>query len=192
MSKIIKTLKTQNSFLHFVSGDKYHNIYYRGDIDIVNIMNLTRIIQEQNNKYAGTNHKKISKNPIKLHITSNGGDCEAGLMAYDLIKQSRFPVYTFCEGYSCSAATFLFLAGQKRFMLPHSKLLIHQLSYGCHGTHTNMTDQMYNNNLIMADMKKMYLRETKLDEKSLDDLLRKDIYLTAKECLKYGFVHKIM
>ncbi len=192
MSKIIKNLKPKNNFSHFVSGDQYHNIYYRGDIDIVNIMNLTRIIQEQNNKYEKMNYEKILKNPIKLHITSNGGDCEAGLMAYDLIKQSRFPIHTFCEGYSCSAATFLFLAGQKRFMLPLSKLLIHQLSHSCHGTYTNMTDQLYNNNLIMVDMKKIYLRETKLDEKSLDDLLRRDIFLTAKECLKYGFTHKIM
>jgi ATP-dependent Clp protease protease subunit len=192
MSKITKFLKPKNSFSFFVSGDKYHNIYYRGDIDLVNVMTLTRIIQEQNEKYAKTKYEKISKNPIKLHITSYGGDCEAGLMAYDLIKQSRFPIHTFCEGYSCSSATFLFLAGKKRFMLPHSKLLIHQLSYGCHGTYTNMTDQMYNNNLIMTDMKKIYLRETKLDEKTLDDLLRKDIYLTAEECLKYGFVHKII
>jgi ATP-dependent Clp protease protease subunit len=192
MSRIIKTLKPKNSFSHFVSGDKYHNIFFRGDIDLINIMTLTRLIQDQNNKYAKVSSEKLSKNPIKLHITSYGGDCEAGFMAYDLIKQSKFPVHTFCEGYSCSAASFLFLAGQKRFMLPHSKLLIHQLSHGYHGTYTNMTDQIYNNSLIMKDMKSLYLRETKLNKKTIDDLLRKDIYLTAEECLKYGFAHKIM
>jgi ATP-dependent Clp protease protease subunit len=192
MKKVSQILKPKHNYSFCVSADKYHNIYYKGDIELYNIMNLTRTIQEQNNKYKNLSKNTFAKNPINLHITSYGGDCEAGLLAYDIIKQSKFPIYTFCEGYVCSSATFLFLAGKKRFIYPHSKILIHQLSSSCHGTHNNMSDQIYNNNLLMNDMKNLYLEETKIDKKKLEDLLRKDIYLTAEESLKYGFVDKVL
>ncbi len=175
-----------------VSIDNYFNIYYRGDINTKNIMILTRIIQEQNNKYSDKSLNTLSKYPIKLHISSYGGNCEMGLLAYDIIKKSRFPIHTYCEGYVCSAGTFLYLAGNRRFIYPNSKILIHQLSSWCNGTFMNMEDQMYNNKLIMDDIKKLYLNETKLSENKLDDLLRKDIYLTSKECLDMGFAHQIL
>ena len=50
---------------------------------------------------------------------------------------------------------------------------------------------MENNNKLMAAIKNIYLSKTKIPEKILKDILKRDIYFDSKECLKYGLVDKI-
>jgi len=168
----------------FIKNVDYYNnnIYFRCDVTQKSIMQLTRII---------TLFKTNTKN-INIHITSNGGDLEYGMMCYDLLKLSKIPIHTFCEGYVCSSGTLIFLAGQKRFMTNYSKILIHQLTSEIDGTHENIKDHLYNNNLVMNDLKQLYLMETNIDKNTLNNLLKKNIFLTSQECLKYGFINKIL
>jgi ATP-dependent protease ClpP protease subunit len=191
MKKYSNLLRLDSKFKDKISVDKFHNIYFRSSITKKNMMILTRIIQEKNNKYKNLSNQECAKHPINLHITSDGGDTDTGLYAYDILKKSRFPINTFCDGYVCSAGTFLYLAGSKRYITPNSKILIHQLSSSCRGTFNNMEDQMHGHALTMHDMKKLYLHETDLKKKDLDKLLANDISLTAKECLKFGISHYI-
>jgi ATP-dependent Clp endopeptidase proteolytic subunit ClpP len=190
-----KSFTFYKSFLYPVSYDKYHNIFYSGSVDKKYIQILTRIIQEQNNKFLHVNENKLQLDPIKIHINSNGGDLEAGLMAYDIIKYSRIPIHTYAIGNVDSAGTLIFLAGKKRFITPHSKLLIHQLSqHECGGKHHEIEDVCYNNRLYMKDMKNIYLSEARnnISERRLDNLLKRDIYLTADQCLELGFAHELL
>jgi ATP-dependent Clp protease, protease subunit len=187
MQKISQNLIKKRNFSHCVSCDKYHNIFYSGDITMKNVQSLIRIVQTQNEKYKNIDKIELLENPIKLHITSYGGDLEAGLLAYDLLKMSRFPIYTYANGYAMSAATLPFLVGTQRYMTPNSKILIHQLRSGTSGTYKEIQDSHYNNSLYMNDIRKIYLKETKLTKKKLEELLDKDIYLTASECKRLGF-----
>ena len=67
---------------------------------------------------------------ITLYINSLGGDVISGLAVYDFIKLMKSPVRTVCTGTAASMGAILFLAGEKRVMLPHTRLLIHDPSYG--------------------------------------------------------------
>jgi ATP-dependent Clp protease protease subunit len=162
------------------------NIYFRGGVTLENGMQLTRIIENMNQKYK-TNH------PINIHITSNGGDANIGLLCYDKLRLSKIPIHTYCEGAVISAGTMIFMAGQQRFITKHSKLLIHQLS--CKNddsqNHEQMRDNIYNIDMTAQDYKKIYLKETTINEKKLNMLLTKDIFLSADECIEYGFAHKL-
>jgi ATP-dependent Clp protease protease subunit len=192
MNKINKSLIINRNFSKCLNFDDHHNIFYRGDITMKNISILSQVLQYQNDRHSNIDEKEFLNNPIKLHITSYGGDMEAGLLAYDILKLSKFPIHTYIYGYAASSATFLFLAGNYRFMTKHSKLLIHQTSYDSSGKHSEIKDAHYNAELLMKDAVNIYLKDTKINKEKLDYLLNKDVYLTSKECLKYGFVHKIL
>lgn len=68
--------------------------------------------------------------PINLYINSPGGDVVSGLALFDYIKLMRAPVNTVCIGTAASMGAILFLAGKKREMYPHTRIMIHDPAYG--------------------------------------------------------------
>ena len=67
---------------------------------------------------------------VTLYINSPGGEVSSGLAVYDYMQLMKSPVRTVCIGTAASMAAILFLAGQKREMLPHTSLMIHDPAYG--------------------------------------------------------------
>lgn len=67
---------------------------------------------------------------ITVYISSLGGDVKFGLAAYDVMKLIRAPIRTVCTGLSASMGAILFLAGDRREMLPHSEIMLHDPSPG--------------------------------------------------------------
>lgn len=66
---------------------------------------------------------------ITLYINSPGGEVISGLAVYDYISIMKAPVRTVCIGSAASMGAILFLAGRKREMLPHTRIMIHDPSY---------------------------------------------------------------
>lgn len=67
---------------------------------------------------------------ITFYINSPGGEVVSGLAVYDYIQIMKAPVRTVCIGTAASMGAILFLAGDKREMLPHTRLMIHDPAYG--------------------------------------------------------------
>ena len=74
--------------------------------------------------------KSAPGEPITLMINSPGGDVASGLAVYDLMMSLKSPLRTVCFGYAASMGSILFLGGSERIMQPHSKILIHDPSFG--------------------------------------------------------------
>lgn len=129
---------------------------------------------------------------INLHINSYGGTVSDSFNLHDYIKGSPIPIYTYIEGIVASAATIVSVAGKKRFMTPNSMLMIHQLSSWFGGKYEEFNDEKSNLDLIMKMIKNIYTTNTNLKIKKLNQLLKRDIYLGADQCLEYGFVDEIM
>jgi len=72
---------------------------------------------------------------VQLYVNSPGGVVTAGLAIYDTMQYVRCPVSTLCLGQAASMAAVLLCAGKKgqRYALPHSRILIHQVSGGFEG-----------------------------------------------------------
>lgn len=66
-----------------------------------------------------------SSAPITLHINSGGGVLKDALAVYDVMRSLTCPIKTVCMGMAASSATLLFVSGQERKMLPHSRLFVH-------------------------------------------------------------------
>ena len=66
--------------------------------------------------------------PINLFICSEGGEVDSGMAIYDLLQWLPAPIYTIGMGNCASIAAILLMSGQKRFILPHCWVMLHQCS----------------------------------------------------------------
>ena len=79
---------------------------------------------------------------INIYINSVGGEIMAGMLIYDIIQAAKCPLNIYCTGYAYSMAAILLASGTKgrRFILPHSEVMIHEplISDGVGGSATNI------------------------------------------------------
>ena len=129
---------------------------------------------------------------IKVFINSGGGSIVSGIASMDTILRCKVPVETYVDGFSASAATFLTVVGEKRYMSRNSYMLIHQLSSNFWGTYANFDDEKKNLDLMMKTIKDIYKKYTKLPMKELDQMLKHDLMWDAKTCLSYGLIDEVI
>jgi ATP-dependent Clp endopeptidase proteolytic subunit ClpP len=173
-----------------------NQMYYYADIDREKTLVLTKNLKQLEDELITRRQVwSLSEIPtLHLHIQSYGGFAHAGFAAYDHIRNLNIPIYTYVNGVAASAATLLILAGKKRFIQKNSFMLIHQVRTDYWGTftHEQMKDQMKNDEKLMESLKKVYLKETKITEEKLEELLKHDLYFNAEQCLEYGLVDEII
>lgn len=128
---------------------------------------------------------------IRVHIMSDGGDIFSGMTLMNTLESSRVKVITIAQGSCCSAATFMLLGGSERKMGRNAYVLIHQISTEMWGNFQELKHELKSTDKFMKMLKKMYLEKTNIPEKMLKKLMKKDIYLNPRDCLKYGIVHAL-
>jgi len=129
---------------------------------------------------------------IKLRINSYGGSVFAGLAVLDTIRNLKSDVYTYVDGSAASAATIISVAGAKRFIGKNSMMLIHQLSHGSYGKFSELEDDMENNRRLMKTIKDIYKQYTKVPMKSIDEILKHDLWFDSAKCLEFGLVDQVL
>lgn len=132
--------------------------------------------------------------PIWLHINSQGGDVFSTFAIVDTIKRLKTPVYSIVEGLAASAASVVSVSCKKRYILPNSFMLIHQISTLEMGMvkHEDQKDDVRGVKMMMENMIKIYTENSKIDKKTISEWLKRDTWLNAKKALKYGFVDEIL
>ena len=159
----------------------YEDIYKETVLPLIKeIQTLTYELQLQGSKYGFEPH-------IDLHIYSPGGDAFMGLSIYDFIKKNPVPIHTYIDGNIASAVTFMFLAGQKRFMSPNATVLIHQVSTIL-GKFEDLKDEVKNTTEIMKIVRNLYNENTSMKKKDIDAILKRELFLNYAECEKNGFI----
>ena len=126
---------------------------------------------------------------ITLCINSPGGEVVSGLAAYDTMRMLNSPVRTVCIGTAASMGSILFLAGDKREMLPHTKIMIHDpLIAGLSGAKKALelekeAAQLMETRAITAGIIAQRSRRS-LEE--VYEKTREDCYLTTEEAVAFG------
>jgi ATP-dependent Clp protease protease subunit len=135
-----------------------------------------------------------AKRDIHLYINSPGGSITAGLAIYDTMQFLTCDVNTYCIGMAASMGAVLLAAGTKgkRFALPNSDIMIHQVSGGAQGTASDVERTVE----FMYKLKKRLIRilahhTGKSDEQVNKDSDR-DYYMTAEEACAYGLVDEVV
>ncbi len=139
----------------------------------------------------------VSKDPkkdIKLYINSPGGSVTAGLAIYDTMQFIKCPVSTICVGLAASMAAVILGAGTKgkRFALPNSEILLHQVMGGVQGQASEIEITAKQIIKIKASLNQILAKHT---GKAIDVLERdtdRDFYMTAEESKAYGLIDDVI
>lgn len=170
-----------------------NTIYFYSEVYRDKVLRLNKEIDILSTNLLHTAAMQKSESPsIFLKINSRGGDLLCGFSASDAILSCKSPVITVVEGLCASAATLISVVGKERWITRNSMMLIHQLSSIMWGTYEEFEDHKKNIDKQMDMIRKLYLTYTKLDDKKLKELLKRDLLLDAEECLNLGLVDKII
>ncbi len=134
------------------------------------------------------------KKEISLYINSPGGIVTSGLAIYDTMQYISAPVSTICIGQAASMGALLLCAGAKgrRFALPHSRIMIHQLAGGAQGQATDVEIQAKEMLRMKKRLNEIVSKHTGHPiEKVLQDMER-DYYMEADEAVTYGLIDKVI
>jgi ATP-dependent Clp protease protease subunit len=131
---------------------------------------------------------------IKLYINSPGGSVSAGLAIYDTIQYIKPDVATICVGMAASMGAVLLSCGAKgkRFCLPNSKVMIHQVMGGAQGQASDIKIQAEEIIKVRENLNDILAKHTGQPIKKVEKDTDRDYYMTANEALSYGVVDKII
>jgi ATP-dependent Clp protease protease subunit len=135
-----------------------------------------------------------SKEEIKIYINSPGGSVTAALALYDTIQFMKCDVSTVCIGQAASAAAVLLASGTKgkRYILPNSRVLIHQVMGGAEGQQTDVAIQAKEMLRIKNQINTILSKHTGQSMKKIEQDSDRDYFMNAEEAKKYGLVDKII
>lgn len=134
------------------------------------------------------------KEDIKIYINSPGGSVTSALALYDTIQYMRCDVATICIGQAASAAAVLLASGTKgkRYSLPNSRVLIHQVMGGAEGQQKDVEIQAKEMLRIKNQLNEILSKHTGQTIKKIEQDTDRDYFMTAEEAKKYGLVDKII
>lgn len=136
---------------------------------------------------------KDPEKDISIYINSPGGSVSAGLAIYDTMQYIKCDVSTICIGMAASMGAFLLCAGTpgKRYSLPNSNIMIHQVLGGASG---QATDVLIHAEQLLKTKKKLNNLLAKHTGQPLNIIERdteRDYFMEPSEAAKYGIIDKI-
>lgn len=131
---------------------------------------------------------------INLYINSPGGSVSAALAIYDTIQYLKSNVSTICVGIAASAAAILLASGAKgkRFVLPNSEVLIHQVMGGASGQAIDVAIASRHILQIKDRINRILAKHTGQKIEKIEKDTDRDFFMTAEEAKVYGIVDKII
>lgn len=131
---------------------------------------------------------------IQLYINSPGGSVSAGLAIYDTMNYIKCDVSTICMGMAASMGAFILAAGTKgkRFALPSSKILIHQLMSGFEGQAADIKIHAEEVLKTKDQINQILAKNTNKKIETIEKDTDRDYYMTPEEAKKYGIVDAVI
>ena len=173
-----------------------NHIYYYADVDSDRCLALIRSIREADSSLRAEQLSRgldaEAMTPIWLHIHSYGGSLFTAFSIADQMSMIQSPIYAVVEGICASAATLIAMSCSKRYILPNSFMLIHQLSSFMWGTHEQFKDEMSLQDQLMERLVRFYAQKTNLSPKKVRKMLQRDFWMDAETCVENGFVDAIL
>lgn len=135
-----------------------------------------------------------SKKEIQLYINSPGGSVTDGLAIYDTMQYVKAPVSTVCIGAAASMSAVLLAGGEKgkRFALPNSQILLHQVMGGVSGQATEIEITAKQILKIKQRLNNILAKHTGQSLNKIEKDTDRDFYIDSKEAKEYGIIDKVI
>lgn len=129
---------------------------------------------------------------LLVRINSKGGDVANGLAIYNLLRSHDGQVTTLCDGFACSAASVIFMAGSIRKMPRTSLLMIHNAWTYTSGDSNDLRKRADELEKITQPSVEIYKGASNLSEDEIKKMMDDETWINADEALSYGFVTEIV
>lgn len=131
---------------------------------------------------------------IKFYINTPGGSVTAGLAIYDTMQYIKSDVATICVGMAASMGAFLLAAGAKgkRYSLPNSEIMIHQVMGGFEGQATDIKIRSEHILKIKEKLNRILAQHTGQSIEKIEKDTDRDRFMNPEEAKKYGIIDKII
>lgn len=140
--------------------------------------------------------RQDSESEVTIYINSPGGEVISGLAVYDYIGMMKAPVRTVCIGTAASMGAILFLAGAKRQMLPHTRLMIHDPSYSHNDIGGRKPHEIQHELDKLNETREALARIiSEKTGKSIDEIYKvtaDDTFYSAQEAIDFGLATEIL
>lgn len=124
---------------------------------------------------------------IDVYINSYGGEVAEGLAIYNALRRHKAKVRTYCDGFACSIASVIFMAGDERIMNEASLLMIHNAWTYAMGNSAELRKQAEDLDKITQASVEAYKSHSSLSEEKIKELMNNESWILPEEALSYGF-----
>jgi ATP-dependent Clp protease protease subunit len=131
---------------------------------------------------------------IHLYLNSPGGMVTAGLAIYDTMEYIKPKISTLCMGQAASMAAVLLAAGDsgKRFALPHSRILIHQLIGGVQGQATDIAIHSKEILRMKDEINQILAQHTRQPLEKIEKDSERDFFMNGEQAREYGLIDEVI
>lgn len=125
-------------------------------------------------------------NEINVYINSYGGEVAEGIAIYNALRRHKAKVRTICDGFACSIASVIFMAGDERVMNEASMLMIHNAWTYAEGNAAQLRKQAEDLEKITQLSVEAYKANSSLTEEEITALMDAETWILPGEALEYG------
>lgn len=161
-------------------------LYIYGDITSIKWFENDVCVYDLAKEIGDLNGKALT-----VRINSYGGEVAEGLAIYNLLKSYEGEVTTICDGFACSAASVVFMAGAKRIMPRSSLLMIHNAWTWASGDAGALRKAADDIEKITQPSVEIYTSVSNLDADEIKAMMDAETWIDADEALDYGFATEI-
>lgn len=130
-------------------------------------------------------------NEINVYINSYGGEVAEGLAIYNALRRHKAKVRTICDGFACSIASVIFMAGDERVMNESSLLMIHNAWTYAAGNAAELRKQAEDLEKITQASVEAYKAHSSLKEDEIKALMDAETWILPSEAIEYGFATSV-
>jgi ATP-dependent Clp protease protease subunit len=128
---------------------------------------------------------------INVYINSYGGEVAEGLAIYNQLRRHKAKVKTHCDGFACSAASVVFMAGDERIMSSASLLMIHNAWFYTAGDQNQLRKDADDLEVITQASVNAYMSRVNITEETLKEMMDAETWIAPADALEMGFATSI-
>jgi len=184
----LKQSKTDESILEmFIYGDVQGDYFDTFEWKDVESETSANYFKNELSKYPDTKQ-------INIFINSYGGSVFEGTAIYSQLKRHTAQKTVYVDGFACSVASIIAMAGDKVVMPKNAMMMIHNAWNVSVGNSAQLRKSADDLDVIMKGNRQAYLEKSngKITEEKLIELLENETWLTAEQCVEYGFADEVL
>lgn len=179
--------KTPTKYYQLTQNDTSADLYIFGDICAW----AWQDVGEQSGVTIVNQLKELDVDTINVHINSYGGDVAEGLAIYNVLREHKAQIVTICDGFACSAASVVFMAGDRRVMQPASLLMIHNAWTVAMGNAGELRKAADDIETITQASVEAYKKVATISENEIKALMDAETWILPQDAVNYGFATEI-